>query len=431
MDLKGKIIMADIPSVSLCSIAIENGAIGVLSFYIPDFNQPEVHRDSISFATASFGVPNAVWSVLLSKRARDTLIDELNRGPVRLRVAVKTKRYPGDDQTIIAEVRGSEAPEERIVFSAHVQEPGANDNASGVACQTEMARSTARLLKAGKIDPKRTITFLWGNEILAIARYLKEDEERTKNIVFGVSLDMVGADTDKTGGTFLIEKLPDPSAIWTRGQDKHTEWGASRVSERNLFPHYLNDFMLGRAKRRATQHRPWIVNTNPYEGGSDHMPFLRYGVPAVLLWHFTDVYYHTDGDRIENLSRATMKNVGVTALMAALSAASADSEDAKLFSGELITSAVQRFEDEIALSAAAIRAGDDPAQQRRIVEAWRDWYLASLESVASMPVGGADAELRAFLRKMAEMLRETFAKYSQDLDAAEAEMQSKTPEGQP
>ena len=44
---------------------------------------------------------------------------------------------------------------------------------------------------------------------------------------------------EKTGGTFLIEKMPDPSAIWTRGNDKHTEWGGRklklRTDETSLF----------------------------------------------------------------------------------------------------------------------------------------------------------------------------------------------------
>jgi aminopeptidase YwaD len=41
---------------------------------------------------------------------------------------------------------------------------------------------------------------------------------------------MVGENTDITGGTFLIEKMPDPSAVWTRGNDKHTEWGGRKMS---------------------------------------------------------------------------------------------------------------------------------------------------------------------------------------------------------
>lgn len=430
-DLTGKIIMGDMPPASLSALAIEHGAIGVLSYHIPAFNQPEVHRDSIPHMGTSFGTPNAVWAVLLSHRARQTLLDELDKGPVRLRVDIKTQRYTGDDQTLIAEVRGSTHPDHRIVFSAHVQEPGANDNASGVACQTEMARTAAKLLNENKVDPRRTITFLWGDEIHAVNRYLQQDQQRTADILFGVSLDMVGQDTSRTGGTFLIEKLPDPSAIWTRGRDKHSEWGAGRITPDDFLPHFLNDFMIGRANRRAAQHRPWVVNTNPYEGGSDHVPFLRHGVPAVLLWHFTDVFYHTDADRLQNVSRQTIKHVGVTALTGALAAASADQEATQLFAGEVFMQGVQRMDAEIALSAAAIRAGQDPAEQRAIIRAWRDWYTKAIDSLDTLPVGGGDPHLRAWIRQINERFREACDKYEAELDNAEADATPKQPEVKP
>jgi len=136
------------------------------------------------------------------------------------------------------------------VFSAHVQEPGANDNASGVGAQVEMARVAAELVNAGSVDPKRTITFLWG------------DEMRAKNIRWGLSLDMVGEDAEKTGGTFLIEKMPDPSAIWTRGDDKHSEWGGEPMTKADMRPHYFNDVVLGRALEQAATN-DWVVKTIP------------------------------------------------------------------------------------------------------------------------------------------------------------------------
>jgi len=80
-----------------------------------------------------------------------------------------------------------------------------------------MARLTAQLVTAKQIAPQRTITFLWGDEIISTGRYIRDDSVRAKGIKWGLSLDMVGEDVQKTGGSFLIEKMPDPSAIWTRG----------------------------------------------------------------------------------------------------------------------------------------------------------------------------------------------------------------------
>ena len=76
-----------------------------------------------------------------------------------------------------------------------------------------------------------------------------------------------------------------------------------------LTPHYFNDFILNRCLDQGADNG-WIVRTNPYEGGSDHVPFLRAGLLRLLLRHFTDVFYHTDGDRVENVSARTLENVG-------------------------------------------------------------------------------------------------------------------------
>ena len=116
-----------------------------------------------------------------------------------------------------------------------------------------------------------------------------------------MSLDMTGEDTAKTGGTFLIEKGPDPAAIWERPSDPHSEWGASEVDRALVQGTFLNDLHLGVALRRA-RDTGWVVRTNPYEGGSDHTSFTRVGVPALLNWHFTDRYYHTNLDTIDKVS---------------------------------------------------------------------------------------------------------------------------------
>jgi hypothetical protein len=387
LDLDGAIVIGDGHPMQLRRAAGKAGAVGLLAYMTRDYNRPAEYREAIPFTSIRTGG----WAVLLSTNARQTLLDRLDNGPVRVRVEIETRSYEGEDQTIIAEVRGSTVPEQRFVFSAHVQEPGANDNASGMACQAEMARVLAELLRAETIDPDRTITMLWGNEIQAIARYLDEDASRREGVRWGMSLDMVGEDTSKTGGTFLIEKMPDPSAIWTRGADEHTEWGAGRVDEDDLHPHYFNDLVLARCLEQAAAVRAadgveWVVKTNPYEGGSDHVPFLRADLPGLLLWHFTDVYYHTDGDRAEMVSATTMENVGVSALATALLLAQPGEASAAQIVEETLAAGLARLHVEQALSEQAIADGGDEAEQRRIIEAWRAWYRGAVGSVMDVPL---------------------------------------------
>ena len=82
----------------------------------------------------------------------------------------------------VTEVDGAVRPDERFVFSAHVQEPGANDNATGVAVQAGMACAIPRLVAGGMPLPARSITFIWGDEISSTSRYLQDDPERAAGL---------------------------------------------------------------------------------------------------------------------------------------------------------------------------------------------------------------------------------------------------------
>jgi hypothetical protein len=283
------------------------------------------------------------------------------------------------------------AQDERFVLSAHAQEPGANDNASGVGAQAEIARVLAQLSRTNAARPKRTITMIFGNEIAQTRNYLADDTVRARGVKWGLSLDMVGEDTRKTGGTFLIEKMPDPSAVWTRGADKHSEWGGSPVSKTRIVPHYFNDFLLDRALDQAATNG-WVVNTNPYEGGSDHTPFLTAKIPGVLFWHFTDQFYHTDGDRIEMVSPVTLKNVGVTALVSALALTSAEGAMARKLVEQVEQAAIRRLDTELVLSQKAIGDGKKKADEVEILQTWTDYYVRAIETMRDIEVGGSSAQ---------------------------------------
>lgn len=382
-DVKGKIIFSENQPSRLLSAAIKAGAIGVIGYSMPKYTQPEVHQTSIQFG--SMKANSEVWTLLLSYAAKEKLKAACTKGPARLKVNIQTRIYPSEELTIVANVRGSERPDERFVFSAHVQEPGANDNASGVGTLAEMARLTADLVKTKKIAPQRTITFLWGDEIVSTRRYITEDTTRAKGILWGMSLDMVGEDTKKTGGSFLIEKMPDPSAIWTRGTDKHTEWGAGDVTEKDLFPHYFNDFIFGICKTQG-KFANWKVNYNPFEGGSDHTPFLQHKIPGLLMWHFTDVFYHTDNDRIDKVSPTEMKNVGVSGLTAAYLLVSANESTAAATVVQVKEDALVRLKTEFELSKKALLTGKPAAEERHIIEVWSKWYIDALATINKMPV---------------------------------------------
>jgi hypothetical protein len=244
-DVRGKIVFAEThPGRIFKTSVTEGGAVGIITYNNPDYLQPEKNTTSIQFRSIPLDSVNKSFGIAMSFEAKERLKNSLSKGKTTLNVNVETNIYPSEELTIVADIKGNKDPNERLVFSAHIQEPGANDNASGVGATLEMASVAAKLFKEGTFSPKRTLTFLWGDEIVSTRRYVQEDSIRAKGIKWGISLDMVGENTEVTGGSFLIEKMPDPSAIWTRGNDKHTEWGGRKLKVEDMTPHYLNDFVI-------------------------------------------------------------------------------------------------------------------------------------------------------------------------------------------
>ncbi len=154
-----------------------------------------------------------------------------------------------------------------------------------------------------------------------------------------------------------------------------------------MTPHYFNDFVLNRCLDQAAE-TGWVVRTNPYEGGSDHVPFLRAGIPGILLWHFTDQFYHTDGDRLEMVSAETLENVSVCAAVSAMALTSAEAETAGFIAEELERAAVGRIQREGELSRAALAQGGDPEEERLILQTWTQWYLDSVDTIRDLELGG-------------------------------------------
>ena len=404
--IRGAVVLVDANVGRAFGEAVQKrGALGVLAYNMPAYTQPDTHRHSIQFGSIPYDSIHKAWGIALSRDAVERLRTALAKGPTSVRVRTQSRMYPSDELTLVAEVHGSTVPDERYVVSAHVQEPGTNDNASGVGDLTEMARVLAALERNGSIVPKRTITMLFGLEIAQTRNFLAADSARTKGVRWGLSLDMTGEDTKKTGGTFLIEKMPDPSAIWTRGDDHHTEWGGRPLTKADLVPHYYNDYLIARCLDQAAA-TGWVVRANPFEGGSDHTPFLEFKKPGALFWHFTDVYYHTDGDRLDKVSEQELTNVGIAALSSVLTLASADGPTARALIGEIEHAAISRLDAELRLGRASLAAGGNRTTEQDILRTWADYYVAALHTMTDIEVGGPSAETLAAIDAAASRVKQ-------------------------
>lgn len=415
-DVRGAIVLGDGSIGALWRRAVvARGAIGVVSTSLGDYINPDppgvpptpreewdilqwgsIPRDE---AVRGFGFKASPRAAATLRRA----LADAGGAAVRVRAAVESTFENRPGRTLVAEIAGRVAPEERVVLVAHVQEPGANDNASGVATLAELARTLSASIRDGRLEPPaRTLTFLWLDEIDGSRRWLTDHPDAAGHVRYMFSLDMTGGDPAKTGGTALVERWPDPAAVWDRPWDPHSAWGRGNVSADELVGDLINDLHLA-VSRRVEGRTGWVVRTNPYEGGSDHTVFGRAGIPSVLSWHFTDRYYHSSFDTADKTSASEMKAAGVSVAASAWLLATAD-EATALAVAEIVTSAGRdRLVLETREGEALAAADADPAGAREreaaIRAAWRKWYREAVASVRRLVVGTPTSVLEAELRR--------------------------------
>jgi aminopeptidase YwaD len=383
-DVKGAVVLGSASAGQLWQQAVKaRGAIGVISTAIAPYIRPDNPSqftfpdqwDVFQWGSVPYDETAKAFGFKASLRAATKMRDRLKAGPVKVKVEVRSTFYDGPSRFVVAEIPGTVKPGERIVMVAHIQEPGANDDGSGCGTLFALVLALHKAIAAKALPaPGRTLTFIWGDENRASRQWLTSHPDQARGVQYMFSLDMTGEDVSKTGGAFLIEKQADPSAVWPRPSDPHTAWGASQVKAGELKGSLLNDVHLAICQRRA-KDTGWVVKTNPYEGGSDHTEFKNAGIPALLDWHFTDRYYHTNLDRPDKTSPAEMVNVGVAVATSAWFLASADQADAKAVS--LLISAARD---------ARLALEQKQGATEEILSAWRKWYGEALESVGRLAV---------------------------------------------
>jgi aminopeptidase YwaD len=407
-DVKNAVVLGEASLGVLWREAVRNrGAVGVISTQIASYIRPadpsqmtETQKDVLQWGSVPYDEKAKGFGFKASHRAAERLRAALAANPATtVTVEVASTFYTGPARTLVAEIPGRTKPDERIVLVAHVQEPGANDNASGSATLYGLARILQDAISRGALpQPDRTLTFLWLDEIRGSRQWIDAHPAEARGVQYMFSMDMTGEDTAKTGGTFLIEKQADPTAVWPRPSDPNSEWGAGNVKADALVGSLLNDLHIAVANRRA-RDTGWVVRTNPYEGGSDHTVFATAGVPSLLNWHFTDRFYHTNQDTIDKVSAAEMENVAIAVATSAYVLASAGADDAIATVDLLERAARARLDLERRQGAEIVAAAADRTAAERteglVLDAWRRWYAEALESVARLPADGVSPALRS------------------------------------
>ena len=467
-NLSGKVILTDSSLRNAFALAQQTGAIAVMSTAsLNNYSTPRDENGNIlepfvysaryasgaalktTAAQTATGKPIVEWQFSNDQKAALLeLLEKADGTPVYATNISIGRTYAMNDAThggkgqavTMAEIKGASKPDERVIICAHVQEPGSNDNATGVASLLGLATALKKMVDSGAIArPERTITFLWGDEMNLATLWLNSHPDEKAKVISALDMDMVGEDPDKTGGVMRIEKTPDPSAKYNytldilpwetdsyydetfadpdgqfvRLPDSHTLWGAGSYEGMFQEGFFLNDLYMYAAQGVINYHDSGFrVDVCPYEGGSDHSRFLAQNVPALLTWHLTDYTYHSSVDTLNMSSAREMENVSITTMATALMIANAtDGNEALALEilGTVMMAALDRFDMEQANTENhriyTLAHGKDftaaLANEKEVLQAWADWYKEALASPAKYLL---DAPSQIFRDTQAELL---------------------------
>ncbi len=398
-DVKGKIVLATGRAYDVHNMAVaKRGAKGVLiaGASNSDFDPDEVGRDTLARnydRTAPDAKP-LTFGFMISARQCGELVKMLSDGvKVVVRARCQTNDYPFRNELVWALLKGSEKPDEELIFTAHLFEEkayqGANDNASGSVSILETARVLQKLLSEGRLPPlKRSVRFLWVEEGAGTLGYLMKYPELQRRMFANINEDMVGENLHQHFSSLHLTQTPfsRPSYLNDVVADFFEYVGETNRDNIINRPVKFVKPILSPAGSRD----PFYYHIDRYSGGSDHAVFLEggIGIPAVQLGVWPDMWYHTNLDRPDKSDSTQLKRAGFIATASAVYLAGASKKEAVRLVGEVLARGLSRIAAEERRAYALLsdsgpgKLGETYKESRNIIHQGFLRERAAVKSVA-------------------------------------------------
>jgi hypothetical protein len=220
-------------------------------------------------------------------------------------VTFKTKFFVNEvhtyDDNVIGYIEGADLKDEVIIICGHYDHVGksargiyygADDNASGTAGVMELARMCSQAQENG-FEFRRSIVFIaFGAEETGLNGsnyYVKNPVFPLEKTVMVINMDMIGRSDNSL-------KNPGYAYTWIlRGYRKEMKKVLRSIDKQ------IDDINFHRHKK-FPESLMWYF-------GSDHYPFIRQGIPALVVSTGTHGDYHEVTDTPEKINYENMANI--------------------------------------------------------------------------------------------------------------------------
>ena len=192
LNVKGKIVLVNGNiTPAMYENIIKAGAVGFVTFsgsVLDKEDETDIEMRTLKENFLKFGkIPG------ITMRVKDAM-EIVREKASKVKLTLKQDECECDSHNVIAEIKGTDYPDEVVTFVAHYDTvPFANgvyDNGAGVVMIMEMLRHYV------ENAPKRTVRFVWfGSEergLLGSKYYVEKHEKELENVVLLINVDMAG-----------------------------------------------------------------------------------------------------------------------------------------------------------------------------------------------------------------------------------------------
>jgi hypothetical protein len=307
------------------------GIAGVISFRAQDrYFDP----DQIVYSGGSYsGKENLKFGMTISWRQWSELMEDLEKGKkITVRCKTKMEEFQDKFENVVAWIPGTEPDKKGVIFTGHLFEGytkrGANDNMSGCVVQLEILRALTKLIASGDLpQPRRTIYFLWPNEISGTFKHFEQNPGFAEKLSCNINMDMVGEGLRKNNAKFTWSECPNHLPCYLDGLGNSFMNYVWRTNDIVYLPDSLRN-PRGQIFPRPMWEKNGSRDAFRYlihlaTGGSDHICFNNplVAVPGVELNVWPDQWYHADTDTPDKSDPTQMKRVAFIGAACAWAAA--------------------------------------------------------------------------------------------------------------
>ena len=365
IDVSGKIVVTSGSPGSVHGLAVNRGAVGVVSYY-----SPRPLKTSLAIPITGISGRGSsgkqTFAFLLPPREGVLLRDRLLRGEeIEVHAVVESQMLDYQIEVPSCIIPGTNPDAGEIILTAHLFEgyvkQGANDNISGSAALMEVARALRTMIDEGRIaQPARTVRFLWVPEFSGTIPWVVNNNDIVSRTLCNINLDMVGLYLAGSGSFLTLQRTTYGNAHYINDVMQNYFEYVGITNREGLAISGRGGFTK-RIVAPSGSDDPFYFQVDDHYGASDHQVFNdpAVKVPGVMLITWPDLFYHTSQDRADKCDPTQMKRVGVITAASVYTIASADEFMAVTIAGEITANGTSRIGNQLARAINRIGEADE------------------------------------------------------------------------